>query len=1423
MAGDSKKVIDFGDYIGGEEALQIAARSVRSLGKDISALSKTIADDSGRISAGFATIKQGIADIQAKAGKLNLFSGEDKAVLTALAQQLGELKKRQDDYKATQAAQATIQRGLTDTAKQYTSELAKQKDALRAAALAQDVEGQRKAAAAIRQTTTESKDLARAARGMTSELTAARGSYDSLALANGKLLAQLRGLEGGLQATGKEAQDLRTQIAANNETLRLFDKGVGISLKNVGNYPTVTQKASAGLASFAQNLTASYFSLQAIANGFKAVFEANLKYSDQLSDVQKTTGLTAEATDKLADSLKKVDTRTSLEGLLDIATVGGQLGIAGKDIEDFTKSVDIANQALSDDFKGSAAQIAEELGKIQTVFKGQLTGDVSKDLLSIGSAINELGAAGAATAPQLADVALRVGATAASAGLGLKDVLAYASVLQELGFSSEVSGSGLNRLFSTLSTRSKAAFDIAKLSDANLTLKQFKNLLNNDFGSAVQLFLRGLREGGTSTTKFNSLLGTLKLQSGEAKSVITSLAQNLDLYQDRQSTANEQLKIATSLGEEAAKKNNNLAGSWSKLKNDVGNFFTSGTASAALKWLVDASRASLNLSGGIGETARRFAQAVGITKAPVDDLGKSIADTALAQRKAADETERLLAKFESLRQASNPAELEELRDTIAALRKQFGDSVVTLNEQTGSFELNTAAVTKNNKAQRAAYQENVITLAKRLQGLEEERSKSFALSEALQKEAELKERAVRAGTAIKSGSLSALDYDVQQRAKTPVNYDRNEGAVKPEVLTAYAEYVDLTKQADAATNKAVISEKKRDEVLRQLERLGFSSASALALLSKATEENTKKTDNDIEKDKQKKQSLADVLKAQLELQKQRLEAQAKDFDRQAENVANPDEVRVRAVQKAAAARKQIAKLDEAEQIHEAELKNAKLIDGDKALAVERIRISEGTLGKIKELDFNGMRAIVAIRQAGADQIAEIAKQEIDEEAKALELIGADENKSNEERQQALLTAAAKRIEIIQLESEAKRRAAKGDVEVLKKIQLEEDAATNEILKKLRTPDADLLNNDLGKKYTESQLALEKSRAAGILTEKQYREELERLDLAYLKKKLANLEKDTTKQQEAADLRVEIARRENDKKAYADREAAEKRIKLTQFIEDQIGEIGSYYFQFRQQQLDAEAANQEAAKQNELNAAGQNAVLVAQINEKYAKLEAERKRKQFEADKQAALFDIALNTAKAVTSVLSTGGGTAYADFGISAAVLTGLVIAQGLAQAALVLTKPNPYFKGREDGPAEIALVGERGPELIERVGKTGAGRFEYAATQGLVYLNAHDKVHTAEATTEMLAQAGLSRSQAQQPGQIAAALNGAAQGAAKGRESASRGGYDKLAENLAANTAALKKIQAPKITVHKGSDASVETSRNLTHYASQRRFKTGD
>ncbi len=102
-----------------------------------------------------------------------------------------------------------------------------------------------------------------------------------------------------------------------------------------------------------------------------------------------------------------------------------------------------------------------------------------------------------------------------------------------------------------------------------------------------------------------------------------------------------------------------------------------------------------------------------------------------------------------------------------------------------------------------------------------------------------------------------------------------------------------------------------------------------------------------------------------------------------------------------------------------------------------------------------------------------------------------------------------------------------------------------------------------------------------------------------------------------------------------------------------------------------------------------------IEQEKARKIAEIQRKQAILNKAIALAEIAFNTGKAVMAVASTGGGTYYADFGISAGVLTALTIATGAMQAAAVLAEPLPeipkFFEGKKksDSYSGLAVVGD--------------------------------------------------------------------------------------------------------------------------------------
>jgi len=483
-------------------------------------------------------------------------------------------------------------------------------------------------------------------------------------------------------SAGKESEAFRV-LGFQIEKIKKEINDVAVATTNVDDkQDKLSQQLGftrEGVAQFATGLAASTLGLQAAYNAVDAVIERNVEYSRNLAEVRKTTGLTADEAERLAQSLEALDTPTSLAGLLKIAGVGGTLGVAKNDLLEFTSAIDTAVQALGNDFKGGAEEIATVLGKLTTVYRKELGGDVAQNILAIGSAVNQLGAEGAATAPFLTDVALRTGQASAQFKLGLSNALAYAAVLEETGTGAEVAGSSLNRLYSTLGNRTKEAFAIAQKANPALTLKEFTRLVNTDFNQAIQLFLKGLNAGNASTTEVNARLATLKLQSGEAKNAILALSQNTDLFAQRQASANVQLREASSLATEAAVNTDTLGGSVDKATNDLKNFTTSGAAGGFLKFLVDTTR--LLYQNTIGDSLRAVGSGIefikekaGLGTKPLEDFTVGIVAHAQGLRKQADAQQQLLDSYQKL--AGQPTRTGVEEKALADLRARLGSADV---------------------------------------------------------------------------------------------------------------------------------------------------------------------------------------------------------------------------------------------------------------------------------------------------------------------------------------------------------------------------------------------------------------------------------------------------------------------------------------------------------------------------------------------------------------------------------------------------------------------------------------------------------------------------------------------------------------------------------------------------------------------------
>lgn len=167
---------------------------------------------------------------------------------------------------------------------------------------------------------------------------------------------------------------------------------------------------------------------------------------------------------------------------------------------------------------------------------------------------------------------------------------------------------------------------------------------------------------------------------------------------------------------------------------------------------------------------------------------------------------------------------------------------------------------------------------------------------------------------------------------------------------------------------------------------------------------------------------------------------------------------------------------------------------------------------------------------------------------------------------------------------------------------------------------------------------------------------------------------------------------------------EESIELARDFINSIGDIFDSVFERRIENINAEIEAEEAKYDRLIALAArddeQKATLERNKQERIKKLEADRlkmQQKQAKANKAFAITDISINTARAILGIWAD---FPKADFGITAAIMTGVVAALGLAQIAAVAAQPIPQYKdGSDNIPSDqIAMINDGGfKEYIER------------------------------------------------------------------------------------------------------------------------------
>ena len=336
-----------------------------------------------------------------------------------------------------------------------------------------------------------------------------------------------------------------------------------------------------------------------------------LKISDAMADVRKTTGLALDEVKNLWDAFDEMDTRTSKIDRLKIAEVGGRLGVPKEELESFVKEVDKAYVALGDSFEGGLENVVDSLGKIKGLFNDTKGKDYATAINEVGSALNELAAAGTASEGNISDFALRVGALPDSVKPSASAVLGLGAAFEESGIDSQIAASGFSNFIKVAGENIES---FAK--SMQISVEEAKKLYNEKPEEFFLRFAKGMK--GVEGTQAIKIFDSLKINSLEVQKAVGAAANRTEAFSEALKRSKNAMEDANSLNKEFAVKNNNSAAIVDKLKNAFDDLFTKSNILNFFDGLIGAigwiTGASASASDGVNELKNRMKLAWDILK-----------------------------------------------------------------------------------------------------------------------------------------------------------------------------------------------------------------------------------------------------------------------------------------------------------------------------------------------------------------------------------------------------------------------------------------------------------------------------------------------------------------------------------------------------------------------------------------------------------------------------------------------------------------------------------------------------------------------------------------------------------------------------------------------------------------------------------------
>lgn len=316
-----------------------------------------------------------------------------------------------------------------------------------------------------------------------------------------------------------------------------IDKLTGSVHKQNGAWNTAMKNLSAYVGLFA-----AFNKAKELVTG---AIKKNFEYSGSLTDIRKVSGLTMEQVKQLSTELAKIDTRTSVDGLAQLAYQGAKLGMGKYGVEgmaQFVRAADQINVAIGEEMGEEALPALSKMVEVMGLIPKM---GIEKAMEATGSAMFKLSSTSTSTSNDIVEFSKRLTGVARTAGITTDQLLALGSASSSMMLMPEVASTAMGKFIVALQKNHNL---IAK--ELGIPDETIKNLYASGHAmDAIVLVLEKMRDKGN----MNALGGIFKDLGSDGQRLVTAMvtmSKNVDMLKDHLYESEEAFREATAVGKE---------------------------------------------------------------------------------------------------------------------------------------------------------------------------------------------------------------------------------------------------------------------------------------------------------------------------------------------------------------------------------------------------------------------------------------------------------------------------------------------------------------------------------------------------------------------------------------------------------------------------------------------------------------------------------------------------------------------------------------------------------------------------------------------------------------------------------------------------------------------------------------------------------